>query len=415
MTITTTVHADASVEVPDDLTLYYDPMGYADYDHPYELFKRLRDEAPVYYNSKRDLYVVSRYEDVRAAFNDPERLSNAKGNDVDGTHDSYGEGMLVTLDAPRHTALRAAIRRTFSARAILVREDGVRAYAKELVSGMWEADEADAATQLAVPMGIGLAMMLLGAPEQDRGELVAHLERAMVRIVGERGVPEDAAAANRETEELIARRFAERRAQIDAGASTKTNDAYTQILLGVHAGKVFPSEQDGLAHLVLSAGSDAPAALLTNCLAVLDKFPAMQDFLRRNPTMVPQFVEETLRYDTPGQNVSRQTTTEVEIAGTRIPADSRVMLLQASANRDERVFPDPDRFDLTREFTPANRIMSFGDGIHACMGAPFARLAAKVVLEELLQGPNFHVSGTPERWRKQLVRGFSSLPLKFDR
>jgi len=414
MTITTTVRTDEAVAVPDDLTLYYDPLSYADYDHPYELFKRLRDEAPVYYNARRDLYIVSRYADVRAAMNDHERLSNAKGNDVDGTHDSYGEGMLVTVDPPRHTALRAAIRRTFSARAIMAQEEGVRAFAKELVAGLREEGGGDFATQAAIPMGIGMGMMLLGAPEEDRPVLVAHLERAMERVVGEYGVPEDAAAANRETEEILAERFAERRAQIDAGASTKSSDAYTQVLLGVHAGKVFPSEQDGLAHLVLSAASDAPSALLTNCVAVLDKFPALQDFLRRHPTMIPQFIEETLRYDTPGQNISRQTTAEIEIAGTRIPEDSRVMLLQGSANRDERIYPDPDRFNLTREFTPANRILSFGDGIHACMGAPFARLAARVVLEELLQGPDFHIAGIPERWKKQLVRGFSSLPIRFD-
>ncbi len=413
MSITTTVHAAQDVVVPAGLTVHYDPLSYADYDYPYDLYKRLRDEAPVYYNAERDLYIVSRYADVRAGLGDHERLSNRFGNDVDGTHDSYGKGMLVTLDPPRHTALRAAIRRTFSAREILAKEDGVREFTRALLEDMWARGGGDFAADVAIPMGIGMGITLLGAPDEDNQVFTEHLKRAMVRIVGEYGVPEDAAEANRETEEILHDRFAARRAEIENGADATTTDAFTQILIAVHAGKVFPDEQEGLAHLVLSAASDAPASLLTNCIAILDRFPALQPFLRENPSMIPQFVEECLRYDTPGQNLSRQTNVDVEIAGTVIPEDSRVMFLQASANRDERVYPDPDAFDLTREFTPANRIMSFGDGIHACMGAPFARLASRIVVEEILRGPDFHVAGLPERWTKQLVRGFAKLPISF--
>lgn len=413
MSITTTAHADQKVDIPPDLTVHYDPLSYADYDYPYDLFKRLRDDAPVYYNQERDLYVVSRYADVRAGLGDHERLSNRFGNDIDGTHDSYGEGMLVTLDPPRHTALRAAIRRTFSARAILEKEDDVRAYVRELLRKIWDGGGGDFATDVAIPMGIGMGITLLGAPQEDNEVFTHHLERAMVRIVGEYGVPADAAAANRETEQILSDRFAARREQVESGASSKGSDAFTQILHAVHAGKVLPEEQEGLAHLVLSAASDAPASLMTNCIAILDRFPALQPFLKENPSMIPQFVEESLRYETPGQNLSRQTNEDLEFAGTTIPKDSRVMFLQGSANRDERVYPNPDAFDLTRIFTPANRIMSFGDGIHACMGAPFARLAARILIEELVNGPGIRVTGTPERWKKQLVRGFGKLPVVF--
>jgi cytochrome P450 len=235
----------------------------------------------------------------------------------------------------------------------------------------------------------------------------------MERIVGKFYIPEDAAAANHETEELLARRFATRRAEIRAGADTSGSDAYTQILLASEKGKMFPSEEDGLAHLLLSAASDAPAALFTTVIYVLDKFPKLQDYLRVNPDEIPQFIEETLRYETPGQNLSRQTTEEIVIAGVTIPADSRVMFLQGSANRDERVYENPDTFDLRREFTPKNRTMSFGEGVHACMGAPLARLAARVMVEELLKGPNVRIVGSPERWVKQMVRGFSKLPVEF--
>lgn len=397
----------------EDLTLYYDPLSYAVYDYPYDTFKRLRDATPVYFNPDREIYVVSRYDDVRAGLANSAQLVNRLGNDIDGTHDSYGKGILVSQDPPRHTNLRAAVRRTFAARELLAREDGVRVFAQKLLADLHAEGGGDFASGFALPMSIGMGISLLGSPAEDNEVIVEHLWRAMERTVGKFGVPADAAAANGETEVLLAERFAARRAEIDAGASTDGSDAYTQILLASHKGKVAESEQDGLAHLVLSAASDAPAALLTNIVYVLDKFPKLQGHLRANPQKIPAFIEETLRYETPGQNLSRQTTEEITIAGVTIPADSRVMFLQGSANRDERVYENPDLFDIDREFTPKNRIMSFGEGIHACMGAPFARLAAKIMVEELLKGPDVRIVGSPERWIKQMVRGFSQLPVEF--
>lgn len=398
---------------PEDLTVHYDPLSYSVYDHPYDTYTRLRNAAPVYYNADRELYVVSRYEDVRAGLANHEQLVNGLGNDMDGTHDSYGEGILVAQDPPRHTNLRQAVRRTFALREILAREDGTRAFAQTLLADMYAKGSGDFASDFALPMSIGMGISLIGSPAEDNEVIVEHLWRAMARTVGAFGIPDDAAVANQETEELLAMRFAARRTEIEAGADTSTSDAYTQILLASQKGKVLDSEQDGLAHLVLSAASDAPAALLTNIVYVLDKFPKLWGFLRANPHRIKDFVEETLRYETPGQNLTRQTTEEIEIAGVRIPADRRVMFLQGSANRDERVYADPDVFDIDREFTPKNRSMSFGEGIHACMGAPFARMAARITVEELLKGPELKIVGTPERWVKQMVRGFSKLPVEF--
>ncbi len=410
--ITTAVQADRS-QVPRDLTLHYDPFSYADYDYPYDLFKRLRDEAPVYYNAERGVYFVSRYADVRTALSDTRRFSSAHGNDIDGTHDSFGEGFLVTMDAPRHTALRAAIRRTFSVREILAKEDGVREYVRALLEPFWDAGGGDFTAEVGFPTGVGMAVMLLGRPMSDVPGFIDHIERELVRVVGAPGVPEDAVHAAVETEEMIAERFEARRAEIEAGVNPTASDALTQITLAVHAGKVNPDEQVGLAHLVLAAASDAPAAFLSQVIMILDRFPTLQPFLRENPSLIPAFIEECLRYDPPAQNLSRQTTEDVEIAGRVIPAGSRVTFLQGSANRDERVYENPDVFDLARVITPANRIMSFGEGPHACMGAPFLRLCARVLVEELVQGPPVRIVGLPERFSKQLIRGFAKLPVAF--
>jgi cytochrome P450/ferredoxin-NADP reductase len=395
------------------LTVHYDPLSYAAYDHPYELYRQLRDHAPVYYNAERDLYIVSRYADVQACLRNHEQMVNALGNDIDGTHDSYGVGMLVCQDPPRHTALRDAIRRSFGAREILAMEDGARGTVRRLLAEWRRGGEGDFTSDVALPLAFDVALRLTGVPTSEAPFFINHLWRAMARTVGHFGVPDDAAEANRESEEHITGIVEARRREIDAGGDASGADAISQILASVGKGKVHTAEVVGLAHLVLSAATDAPAALLSNCIVALDRYPALQQHLAAHPEKIPNFVEEVLRFDSPAQNLCRQTTAEVTLAGVTIPANSRVMVLLASANRDERVFADPDTFDVDRAFTPETKILAFGEGIHSCMGAPLARLTARVLLEELLDGGQFRVVGTPERWVKQMVRGFSRLPVTF--
>jgi cytochrome P450/ferredoxin-NADP reductase len=403
----------ASTAMPNDPTVFYDPLSFAAYDHPYEVYRRLRDRAPLYYNAHRNLYVVSRYEDVSACLRNHEQLVNALGNDIDGTHDSYGVGMLVCQDPPRHTVLRDAIRRSFGAREVLAMEHRTREVARQLLAVMRSNGGGDFTEDVALPLAFDVALRLVGAPETDAPYFIDHLWRAMVRTVGKLGVPQDAAAANQESEEHLAEIVEKRRQAIAAGADPSTPDAISQILLAVQKGNVDDAEVVGLAHLVLSAATDAPAALMSNCIAVLDKFPALQHELAQHPEKIANFVEEVLRYDGPAQNLSRQTTAEVTVAGGTIPADARVMVLMASANRDERVFENPDSFDIDRVFSPEHKILAFGEGIHSCMGAPLARLTARVMLETMLDGTTFRIAGMPERWVKQMVRGFSRLPVEF--
>jgi cytochrome P450/ferredoxin-NADP reductase len=419
MTLTPT--AAAGTETPDELgpDVFYDPLSYTAYDHPYETYRQLRDHAPVFYNPERDLYVVSRYADVKACLRNHEQMINALGNDIDGTHDSYGVGMLVCQDPPRHTVLRDAIRKSFGAREILAMEDTLRAEARTLIDALLAKGSGDFTSDVALPLAFDAALKLVGAPPADAPFFVAHLWRAMERTVGHFGVPDDAATANQESEEHLTEIVEHRRAELEAGVNPSGADAITQILLSVEKGKVQTAEIVGLAHLVLSAATDAPAALLSNCIAVLDRFPGLQTHLAEHPTKITNFVEEVLRFESPGQKLCRQTIDEITIAGTTIPANSRVMVLLASANRDERVFAGPDTFDVDRVFNPETKILAFGEGIHSCMGAPLARLTARVMLEELLTpesgSTEVRIVGMPERWVKQMVRGYSTLPVTLAR
>ncbi|MFD0440320.1 cytochrome P450 [Streptomyces chartreusis] len=136
--------------------------------------------------------------------------------------------------------------------------------------------------------------------------------------------------------------------------------------------------------------------------------------MRVHPELVQNFVEETLRYDGPAKNLCRQTTADITLHGITIPADRRVMVLMGSASRGERVYTDPDTFDPFRIFDTDNKILTFGEGIHSCMGAPLARLTARIAVQKLvasLDGAEVRVVGTPQRWTKQMVRSFSSLPV----
>ena len=406
--------ADLIASAVAPLGVYYDPLSYAAYDHPYDVYAQLRAKAPVYYNARRNLWVLSRYEDVKACLRDNERFVNAMGNDMDGTHDSYGPGNLIAIDEPHHAVIREVVRPAFSGREIRAMEDQIRATARELLSGIRLRGEAEMASEFVLPLVLTAAMRLVGTPASSVAFWQEHLLRSMVRTVGQFGLPTDAEDSNREAEERIHEVMAERRAELAAGGEPGP-DAISQILLAGANGVLDEAEQAGLAHLVLSAAIDAPAALLTNCVALLDKFPALQQYLRANPMKIKGFVEETLRYDTPGTNLCRQSTEEVTIHGVTIPADSRVMILLGSANRDERVYDDADSFDIDRVLTAETKIMSFGTGVHGCMGAPLARLIAQVAVEELLAilvDVELRTVGSPERWVKQMVRGFSHLPVR---
>lgn len=410
---------DRAVPVPPEATgglgVFYDPLSYAAYDHPYDVYAQLREQAPVYYNSRRDLWVLSRYAEVKECLADHEHFVNALGNDMDGTHDSYGPGNLIALDEPHHSVIRQVVQPSFGGRGILALEPHIRELARELLQGLRARGGGDLAVEVALPVVFDTGLRFLGAPVAESAFWQEHLLRSMARTVGQFGLPDDAEVSNREAEAHIHEVLAGRRAELAAGAEPG-QDVISQILVAGEHEVLDEAEQAGLAHLILSASTDAPAALITNCVALLDKLPALQQHLRANPAKVKAFVEETLRFDTPGTNLCRQTMSAVTIGGVTIPEDSRVMVLLGSANRDASVYENPDRFDIDRSIAPEHRILSFGEGIHGCMGAPLARLVAQVVVEELialLDGVEVRVVGNPERWVKQMVRGFSRLPVSF--
>jgi cytochrome P450 len=393
----------------------YDPFSFAAYENPFEIYRILRERAPVYFSAKRGIWVVSRYDDVRSVLRQPDVFSNARGNDVDATHESYTGGNLVALDPPRHTQSRRAIRGMFASTEIAAQEIDIRARANALLDRILGNRGGDLAGDFALPLAVGTATRLLGCPSADDELLKAQFDRAMTRTLGVRDLPPVARRANDEIEHYLAALVKRRgggKLTDAADRADPARDAVGRVAIAIKEGRVNEEDAPGLCHLLFSAAIDTVASLITNCFALLEQWPDLREYLIATPGLIPSMIEETLRYDSPVQNLSRQTTREASIRDVVIPHDSRVMLLIGSANRDERAFESPDDFDVTRDRT-ITRHLAFGDGIHSCLGAALARLVTRVAVELVLnRAPDYQIVGMPERTTKQMVRGFAKLPIR---
>jgi cytochrome P450 len=377
-------------------------------DDPYPVYRQLRDHAPVYHHAGRDLWVLSRWDDVHAAAKDWETFSSARegGNDVDDTYQLFlPAGDLPAADPPVHTRLRGALRLAFSPSALRVRfEPAVRAKVRELVDGFADAGHADFAWDLARPLPGTTMFTWFGFPEADHPRLLTWFGQMLERTPGVAALPPIAFAARDQLRGYIRDVAKERRL-------TPSDDLMTHLVRAEAAGEIEADELLGTSLLLFVAGITTTSGLISNSLLHLGRLDDTRETLRRDPTTIPAAVEELLRYDPPIQALARTTTRRVDVQGTTIPEDARVVLVWASANRDERHWTDPETIDIRR---PMNRHLAFGEGIHHCLGAPLARLEAKIVLEELLPRiRSWAVSGPIVRLKTPTDRGLERLPVEF--
>jgi cytochrome P450 len=374
-----------------------DPISAVCSDDPYPVYRELRDTAPVCYSADRDLWFVSRYADVHDAINNPAVFSSAQGVVPSGFVSDTP--VLITMDPPDHTVLRKAVQRAFSPKQIAEMEAHIRDIARRLLDAMPEGGEVDAAAGFTDQLPLLVMTELLGVDLADRemfkrcGEtIVSGTDTAVM------------AAAQAELTEYLAAVFAARRAE-------PRQDFITRLVSPAEAGEsLSDGELLGLCFLLLVAGTETTTGGLGTGVVLLDRYRAARRDLLAAPELMTSAVEEILRFDAPTQGLSRVVTQDVDLHGMTIAAGSRVHLLFASANRDERQFPNPDRFDISR--TP-NQHLAFGFGSHYCIGASLARMEIKVGLEELLRvAPDYSVvSRSVARVTSDTNRTFSSLPL----
>jgi len=378
-------------------------------DDPYPAYRELRDHAPCYHHPERDVWVLTRFDDIVAAAKDWETFSSSAGgtgNDVDDTYQLFlPAGDLPAADPPLHTRLRGALRLAFSPSALKIRfEPAVRAKVRELIDGFIDAGRADFAFDFARPLPATTMFTWFGFPEVDHDELLAWFDDMLQRTPGRRELPTVALAA-RDRLRLYVQDIARDRRRAPG------DDLMTFLVQAVDAGQLTDDELLGASLLLFVAGITTTSGLISNSLLHLARFPDQRRVIVSEPAAIPAAVEELLRYDAPLQMLVRTTTRDVEVAGPVIPTGATVVLVWASANRDERRWPDPDLLDLTRQ---PERHAAFGEGIHHCLGAPLARMEGRIAFEELFRRiPEYEVAGPIVRVKTPTDRALERLPVVF--
>ena len=394
----------------------YDPFSQEFQADPFPVYRWMRDEAPVFYSQKWGWWALSRFEDVRAAATDPQTFLSYEGIDIDDTaKDQSGPGFLPDIDNPRHDQIRRMIQPQLLPNRIAEREDAVRTVVRGLIDAWRYRGTVDLAQELAWPMPNEVFFDLLGLPSA-RQEGRAQLERWVHELKDRK--PDDARltpvakAATAGIQSYFVDLLRERRAR-------PRNNLVTHLVTADIDGVPFAegdigpaSEVLGLMMVLFLGGVESTAGLTGTLFKLLAENPNQRRLLRENPALIPDAVEEAIRLATPLQLVGRTTSREVTLHGVTIPAGGRVVLVYGAANRDERRFTDPDRFDVTRG---RFRHLGFGEGMHGCLGAPLARLEAKVALQEALPVlGDYTIAGPPERYRTTPnMYVWEHLPLSF--
>ena len=378
-------------------------------DDPYPVYRRLRDEAPLYHDDRWNVWALTRFDDVQAATKDWETFSSSvggSGNDLDDTYQLFlPAGDLAGVDPPVHTRLRAALRLAFSPSALRTRfEPIVRRKVVELIDAFADAGHADFARDLARPLPGTTMFSWFGFPEADHPQLLAWFGEMLERDPGERALP-DRAIEGRDQLRAYMQTAAEAR------RTAPREDLMSFLVSANTAGEITPDEVLGSSMLLFVAGITTTSGLISNSLLHLDRYPEQRRLMRDDHSLIPAAIEELVRYDAPIQALARSTTRPVDIHDGQIPKGGRVALVWASANRDERRWDDPDRLDIRRA---PQRHVSFGDGLHHCLGAPLARLEARILFEELFDRiPDYAVSGPIVRIKTPTDRALESLPVEF--
>jgi cytochrome P450 len=387
----------------------FDPYAYEFHEDPYPLYARLRDEAPAYRNEALGFWALSRHADVLAGFKDWETFSNRHGVslDLDAFHEHAETTMsFLAMDPPRHDRLRALVSRGFTPRRVQALEPRIRAMSRTYLDAVLEAGECDFIRDFAGKLPMDVISELLGVPEADRAQLRTWADLVVHREEGVRSLPPAAAQS--------ALRMLHYFTEMLADAKSRPRDDLTGALLAAEIDGDHLSDREiiGFLFLMIVAGNETTTKLLGNALYWLWRNPQQHALLRDDPTLIARWVEETLRYDNSTQALARILTRDVELHGEKLRAGERAVLLIGSANRDERAFPDADRFDLLRD-TRAS--LAFGQGTHFCLGASLARLEGVVALEELWRRiPDYEIDPAGiVRVHSVNVRGFAALPLRF--
>jgi len=389
--------------------IYWDPFDVEIDADPYPIWKRMRDEQPVYYNDRFDFFALSRHADVEAVHRDPRTFCSSHGTVLELLGpERIGSGQMIFLDPPEHDRLRSLVSRAFTPRRVAELEPEVRRICAELLDAQLGGDGFDYLADFGSLVPSKVISALLGVPESEREEVRHHIDLVFHIEPGVGMINEVSFGAQIWLHEYLSAQLAERRTHPRDDMLTALVRA--EIDEDGEIRRLTEQEAAEFANLLISAGTETTSRVLGWAAVLLAADPAQRSYLVEHPDSIPNAVEELLRFEAPSPVQGRWSTADAEFHGTTIPAGSKVLILTASAGRDERRYPDPDRFDVRRRI---DTHLSFGQGIHFCIGASLARLESRVALEETFK--RFPAWGFDEargtRLHTSTVRGWSRVPI----
>jgi cytochrome P450 len=391
--------------------LEFDPFSSTFFEDPTDVYRRLRNEQPVYYSEKYGFWALSRWEDVAAAHKNVAVFSSSYGTDLHllSNPEKFPFSMIIFMDPPEHDRMRSLVSRVFTPRAIAQLEPMVRRVITEFADEIGPAESFDLVQQWSGPFPVEVISEMLGIPKGDRQQIRHWLDIMLHREEGSIHPSPEAEAAGLESGLYYYELVQDRRAHRADDMISRLIDAEVDRGDGVIT-QLRDDEIAGFLSLLAGAGAETVTKLVGNAAVLLARHPEQWRMVCAQPDTIPAAVEEVLRYLPPSQYNGRFTLEATTICGVTIPAHQPVLLLAGSATRDEREYEDPDRFDISR---PSNLALGFGYGIHSCLGAALARMESRIAISEMTRRwPNYAiVEDGLRRVTMANVAGFSHVPV----
>ncbi len=388
----------------------YDPFSYELDEDPYPTYRWMRDEAPAYYNEEWDFFALTRYADNLAAFVDYETYSSTYGTSLEFMDTAKPDSALIIyMDPPRHNRYRALVSKAFTPRQIQDLEGEIRRIAAGYLDRLVGRERFDVVQDFTARLPMDVISAMLGIPESDRLFVQESSNAILHREPGNPNPTREAIESSGRVMEYFQAQIEERRAKPRDDMMTRLTQV--EVEEGGERTRLTDTDIQSFFILLATAGNETVTKLLAALYLALAQNPDQRRLLVDDPKLTVGAVEEILRFDPPSQYQGRVATREVTLHGVRIPRGAKVLLVNGASGRDERKFPDPDRFDVRREI---DLHLGLGHGRHFCLGASLARMESRVATEELLaRFPEYEVpSDGIERMHSSNVRGLSGLVLE---
>jgi cytochrome P450 len=399
--------------------IVFDPYDYAFQEDPYPVYRRCRDEEPLHHNAEHDFWVLTRHADIQHAIRTEGVYSNAMGVSIDKSAwgpDAHKVMSFLGMDPPRQKRLRSLVSKGFTPRRVTELAPRIQQltdhYLDRCLEMAQDGQGFDWITDFAGRLPMDVISEMMGVPEADRVEVRRLADLVVHREPGVHDVPRAGMEASLDLVVYYADMVEQRK--------RRPTDDLTSALLAaeIDGDRLTDEEIIAFLFLMVVAGNETTTKLLGHALYHLTKHPGQDERVFADPAqpddLVVPWIEETLRYDTSSQMVARHLLEDVALHDTVAPAGSKLLLVIGSANRDDRVFSDPDRYDIFRDKDEVGQLLSFGGGRHFCLGANLARLEAQIALREVVRRVDrVEVDhDASKRVHSINVRGFASMPVR---